>query len=206
VTHIGRSLFSLASRYQAHLIGMHVYPSVPAAPIAVPMQRRCLAPLQQASARRPRRLQRRSLGRRPISRLVAEWRALKVPIVDLALAVLDHARFVDLIIAGQTDPDWEQSPLMDFPERLAIESGRPVPLWRDRPQCRDCVERSSRIGTRGLRCPASPRRRVWTFLESRSGGTEATGSPLTPRLRLRSRAIASKPPFARRSRSTSARR
>jgi hypothetical protein len=57
---------------------------------------------------------------------VAEWRALKVPHVDLVPVVLDHARSVDLIIAGQTDPDWEQSPLMDFPERLALESGRPV--------------------------------------------------------------------------------
>jgi hypothetical protein len=32
---------SLASRYQAHLIGMHVYPSVPAAPIAVPRHHDC---------------------------------------------------------------------------------------------------------------------------------------------------------------------
>jgi nucleotide-binding universal stress UspA family protein len=40
--------------------------------------------------------------------------------------VLDHARSADLIIAGQADPDWEQSSLMDFPERLALESGRPT--------------------------------------------------------------------------------
>src|SRR5581483_8107490 len=29
-------------------------------------------------------------------------------------------------VAGQTDPDWDLAPLMDFPERLALESGRPV--------------------------------------------------------------------------------
>jgi nucleotide-binding universal stress UspA family protein len=57
---------------------------------------------------------------------VAEWRALKVPHVDLASVVMDHGRAADLIVAGQTDPDWDLSPLMDFPERLALESGRPV--------------------------------------------------------------------------------
>jgi len=51
---------------------------------------------------------------------------LKVPHVDLAAVVLDHGRAVDLIVAGQTDPDWDLSPLLDFPERLALESGRPV--------------------------------------------------------------------------------
>jgi hypothetical protein len=51
---------------------------------------------------------------------------LKVSHVDLAPVVLDHARSVDLNIAGQSDPDWEQSPLMDFPERLVLESGRPT--------------------------------------------------------------------------------
>jgi nucleotide-binding universal stress UspA family protein len=56
----------------------------------------------------------------------AEWRALKVPHVDLASVVMDHGRAADLIVAGQTDPDWDLSPLMDFPERLALESGRPV--------------------------------------------------------------------------------
>jgi nucleotide-binding universal stress UspA family protein len=57
---------------------------------------------------------------------VAEWRALKVPHVDLAPVVMDHGRAADLIIAGQTDPDWDLSPLLNFPERLALESGRPV--------------------------------------------------------------------------------
>ncbi|HEX5958073.1 MAG TPA: universal stress protein, partial [Hyphomicrobiaceae bacterium] len=57
---------------------------------------------------------------------VAEWRSVKVPHVDLASVVMDHGRAADLIIAGQTHPDWDLSPLMDFPERLALESGRPV--------------------------------------------------------------------------------
>jgi nucleotide-binding universal stress UspA family protein len=117
---------ALASRHNAHLIGMHAYASLPAPPVAVPFASRVLgsvasfdrqeteqiaATFQQMTARQP---------------FVAEWRALKVPHVDLATVVMDHGRAADLIIAGQTDPDWDLSPLMDFPERLALESGRPV--------------------------------------------------------------------------------
>jgi len=49
---------------------------------------------------------------------VAEWQLLKVPHVNLAPIVMEHGRAADLIIAGQTDPDWDLSPLLDFPERL----------------------------------------------------------------------------------------
>ena len=57
---------------------------------------------------------------------VAEWQLQKVPHVDLARVVMERGRAADLIVAAQTDPDWDLSPLMDFPERLALESGRPV--------------------------------------------------------------------------------
>jgi nucleotide-binding universal stress UspA family protein len=57
---------------------------------------------------------------------VAEWQGLKVSHLDLASVVMEHGRVADLIVAGQTDPDWELAPLLDFPERLALESGRPV--------------------------------------------------------------------------------
>ena len=39
---------------------------------------------------------------------------------------MEQARSCDLVIASQTDPDWDYSLLLDFPERLAIESGRPT--------------------------------------------------------------------------------
>jgi nucleotide-binding universal stress UspA family protein len=117
---------SLAHRYQAHLIGMHVYPSVPAAPSAVPDASKVLGSIAAGERKEADEIAAvfaRMTANQPF---VAEWRALKVPHMDLASVVLDHARSVDLIVAGQTDPDWEQSPLMDFPERLALESGRPT--------------------------------------------------------------------------------
>jgi nucleotide-binding universal stress UspA family protein len=57
---------------------------------------------------------------------VAEWRAEKGPHIDPTGVVIEHSRSADLIVAGQTDPDWESSPLRDVAEHLALESGRPV--------------------------------------------------------------------------------
>jgi nucleotide-binding universal stress UspA family protein len=57
---------------------------------------------------------------------VAEWRVEKGPHIDPAEVVMGHSRAADLIIAGQTDPDWDATPLSDVAERLALASGRPV--------------------------------------------------------------------------------
>jgi nucleotide-binding universal stress UspA family protein len=116
----------LATQCNAHLIGMHVYASVPAAPVAVPYSSKVLGAIAGAERREAEEIAAifsRVTAKKPF---VAEWRAVKVPHVDLAAVVMDHGRAADLIIAGQTDPDWDLSPLMDFPERLALDSGRPV--------------------------------------------------------------------------------
>lgn len=116
----------LASRYNAHLIGMHVYASLPAPPVAVPFGSQVLGAVVAAERKDTEEIAAtfaRMTARQPF---VAEWRALKVPHVDLASVVMEHGRAADLIMAGQTDPDWDLSPLLDFPERLALESGRPV--------------------------------------------------------------------------------
>jgi nucleotide-binding universal stress UspA family protein len=111
----------LAVRYNAHLIGMHVYTSLP------------LPQLQLGVRGRPGGKEReveelaaafaRSTDGRPF---VAEWRAVKVDHADFAPIVIEHALAADLIVASQNDPDWPLSGLLDFPERLALESGRPV--------------------------------------------------------------------------------
>jgi nucleotide-binding universal stress UspA family protein len=116
----------IAGRFNAHLVGVHVYASVPASPVAIPFGSQVLSTIAGAERRETDELAAifaRMTAKKPF---VPEWRALKVPHVDLAAVVMDHGRAADLIIAGQTDPDWDLSPLMDFPERLALESGRPV--------------------------------------------------------------------------------
>ena len=57
---------------------------------------------------------------------VAEWVEVQRLAGDLVGAVLEHARAADLIVAGQRDPTWDLGPVLDFPEQLALESGRPV--------------------------------------------------------------------------------
>lgn len=116
----------LASVHGAHLIGMHVHASLPAPPIPVPYAAKVLGSavaFERMGAEEIAASFARATANQPFE---AEWRALEVPHGDLAGIVMHHGRSVDLIIAGQTDPDWDLSPLLDFPERLALESGRPV--------------------------------------------------------------------------------
>ena len=116
----------LASKHNAHLIGMHPYSMMPAPPIPLPYGGKVLGSVVAAERQETEEIAAifaRMTANQPF---VAEWRAVKVPRVDLAPTVMDHGRAADLIIAGQTDPDWDLSSLLDFPERLALESGRPV--------------------------------------------------------------------------------
>jgi len=114
----------LAARNNAHLIGMHVYASLPAP--AMPFASRALSAIVAAERKQTDELAATFARMTANKPFVAEWRVLKVPHTDLAAVVMDHGRAADLIIAGQTDPDWDLSPLLDFPERLVLESGRPV--------------------------------------------------------------------------------
>ena len=117
---------ALAARNNAHLVGMHVHTAVPAPPINMPYSGQVLGAMVATERKDTEEIaaifQRMTKGQP----FVAEWRAIKVPQVDLASVVMDHGRAADLIVAGQTDPDWDLSPVLDFPERLALESGRPV--------------------------------------------------------------------------------
>jgi nucleotide-binding universal stress UspA family protein len=114
----------LAARFNSHLIGFHAYSAVPASPI--PMASSALGSIVAAERMNREAIAdafKRMTGGKSY---VADWQLQKVPHVDLASVVMERGRAVDLIVAGQTDPDWDLSPLMDFPERLALESGRPV--------------------------------------------------------------------------------
>jgi len=116
----------LARRFNAHLIGMHVYASMPAPPVAMAYGAQVLGSVMAAERQEADLIAATFAEATANQSFVAEWRCLKVPHVDLAGVVMEHGRTADLIVAGQTDPDWDLSPLMDFPERLALESGRPV--------------------------------------------------------------------------------
>jgi nucleotide-binding universal stress UspA family protein len=56
----------------------------------------------------------------------AEWRSITTDQMEPASVVRFHARTADLIVASQADPTWDFSPILDFPERIALEAGRPL--------------------------------------------------------------------------------
>jgi len=116
----------LARRTNAHLFGLHVYAGMPAPPVAMACGAQVLGAVVAAERKEAELIAAAFTAATANQPFVAEWRSLKVPHVDLARVVMDHGRAADLIVAGQTDPDWDLSPLLDFPERLALESGRPV--------------------------------------------------------------------------------
>ncbi len=118
---------ALAQRFNAHVIGLYVYPSMPMAPpVALPYGGDVLSGLVAAAreeADRIRKIFDTAAAGKP---LVPEWRSVKAAHADLATIVMEHGRAADLVVASQTDPDWDMSPVLDFPERLALECGRPV--------------------------------------------------------------------------------
>jgi len=116
----------LARRYNSHLIGVHVYPGVPSPPIPSPAGKYVAGKIlafEKAESDAIAEVFATMTASQPF---VSEWRAILSPLFEIPAVVMDHARCADLIVAGQADPSWDFSSTMDFPERLALESGRPV--------------------------------------------------------------------------------
>ena len=114
----------LAVRFNAHLIGLNVCSAVPASPI--PMASSSLGAIVAAERRNSEAIADIFKHMTTGQSYVAEWQLQKVSHLDLAAEVMGRGRAADLIVAGQTDPEWDLSPVLDFPEHLALESGRPV--------------------------------------------------------------------------------
>jgi nucleotide-binding universal stress UspA family protein len=116
----------LATRYSSHLKGLHVDAIMAEPPLSFTYATSGLGPAaaeDRANGEAIAAIFTRMTAPGPC---VAEWQQLKVPQGDLVSVVLEHGRTADLIVAGQVNPDWALSPVLDFPERLALESGRPV--------------------------------------------------------------------------------
>lgn len=118
---------ALARQADAELWGVHVSPGMPllAAP-SIPYGADVVDAVAAAERRAAEKLsavfhvETGELGAR------AQWRVEQARQPDLAECVMNIGRAADLIVASQADPDWDMAPVLDFPERLALESGRPV--------------------------------------------------------------------------------
>ena len=118
---------ALARQKDAELWGLHVSPGMPLLAVpAIPYGADVVDAVAAAERRAADELavvfraETGGLGSR------AHWRGEQARQPDLAECVMQVGRAADLIVAGQADPDWDMAPVLDFPERLALESGRPV--------------------------------------------------------------------------------
>ena len=115
----------LATRHEAHLIGLYVMPPIPtygATTIGAGMIKSGLAQFREEAKRSQSAFEAACKGRP----FVTEWRLVEPKFQGVAEAVMDHGRAADLIVASQRDRSFDFTHLLDVPERLAIESGRPV--------------------------------------------------------------------------------
>lgn len=111
----------------ASIIGLHVYSAVPpVAPAVVPYGDDIIQAVEQAESQEAAAIEKifRELTAAEQDR--ATWLCERAWGPDLAEHVMQYGRGADLIIASAADADWEMAPVLDFPERLAMESGRPV--------------------------------------------------------------------------------
>ena len=120
----------LARRHASHVVGIYVRPGIQTTVVADDSLSNVNAlgaelTAEQQEAEEIAATFARMTANQPFT---AELRVAdaRPPHSDLAAVVLEHAFAADIIVAGQSDPDWNLSPILDFPERLMLESGRPV--------------------------------------------------------------------------------
>ena len=117
----------LATQFDAHLIGCHVFPSYRVTPpIPLPFATELAAQIKGTIRQEADRLKSVFDEMTATQPFVAEWRSITSEHRDPAATVLEQAHAADLVIASQPDPSWGFSEILDFPERLALGAGRPV--------------------------------------------------------------------------------
>ena len=58
----------------------------------------------------------------------SEWREADAGFATAVGTIIEQSRTADIVIASQQDPAWRYSSMLEEPERIAIESGRPLLL------------------------------------------------------------------------------
>lgn len=116
---------NLGERFNAHVIALYVMPPIPTyGPTAFGsgMIQAGLKSFREEADRVHKAFEEASRGRT----IVPEWRIIETGHNGVAETVVEHGRCADLIIVGQRDRDFDFSSVLDVPERIVMESGRPV--------------------------------------------------------------------------------
>lgn len=64
-----------------------------------------------------------------------EWREADAMFNPVANMVIQHGRAADLVIISQADTSWAQSAMIEDPERVVLETGRPVLIVPNAGEC-----------------------------------------------------------------------
>jgi nucleotide-binding universal stress UspA family protein len=117
----------LAREHDAHIIGLYVFPAYRLTPpVPLPFGADVVAKIRATMKDDMERVRTAFEQVKAGQSLSIEWRSITSERRDPESIVLEHARAVDLVIANQADPNWTFTDILDFPEALAIDSGRPV--------------------------------------------------------------------------------
>ncbi|MGD9802879.1 MAG: universal stress protein [Hyphomicrobiaceae bacterium] len=116
---------NIGQRFNAHVIALYVMPPIPVyGPNAFGAGyiEAGLRTFRDEADRVRKAFEDASRGRS----IVPEWRLTEPGGRSVVDCVIEEARCADLIIAGQRDSSFDFSGVLDVPERIIIESGRPV--------------------------------------------------------------------------------
>jgi len=115
----------IAERFQAHIIALYVMPPIPTYGVTSFGAGYIQAGLKafRDEADRVRKAFEDAIRGRAIT---PEWRLVEPGAQNVADCIVDQCRAVDLVITGQRDRSFDFSAVLDVPERIIIESGRPV--------------------------------------------------------------------------------
>jgi hypothetical protein len=119
---------ALSAAFGARLVGVSVAPPIWVIPAGMPGTPDTIVIDEHAKAYRAENPAMKAAFETAASarNVTSEWREEDTDSSTVARAVMRHARTADLVIAWQAAPDRKGSSDPDFPDRLALERGRPV--------------------------------------------------------------------------------
>lgn len=119
----------VASRFNAHLIGLSISPPVFVFPAGMPGTPDTLVIDERRKAYHSDNPHLRSAFLEAAARMqtvVPEWREMEADRASVSEIALGHARSADLVVVSQADPAWSGSAYLDATEELLMGSGRPT--------------------------------------------------------------------------------
>ncbi len=115
----------LARQHDAHLVGLFVsLPELLKSPFG--MGRSLVAAGRASIRERAERIRQMFEDAGPGLALKKQWCFVEPGRASVIDALMTHVRTADLIVAAQSDLTWDDTMLMEFPEELLLQSGRPV--------------------------------------------------------------------------------